>query len=479
MKKVFVWPVFFLITVIILAACGGGGGGSNAPTAPTYGISGAITGATIANVTINLTGAASASVKTDAEGKFSLTGLANGNYTVTPSLAGGFTFTPANRSITVNSANVAAVNFAVTVPDVDSKSSYTLRKTALHVDYNAISANPGFKLAIAYADFNKNGSIDIFLARGDGSPNRTPVQFLMNNGAGIFSDQTATVISNAEPGAVHARKALTGDYNGDGWPDLFLIGHGHDQPPFPGEYPLLFLSNGNGTVRYVSNLESIVGFHHGGASADIDNDGDIDIIVAANTTLPFILINDGQGNFTKNTDRLPAEISLKSFFTAELIDIDKDGYVDLIVGGHEHEAFATTVYWGNKSGSYQATSKTVLPGVSGWGVALDFAAEDIDGDGFRDIIINRTGSTNFYVGRYIQILRRTGNRQFTDETASRITMDTTQAWFPWFRVQDIDGDGRLDIFTDNKGLCTSGECAWRNNGSGVFTPYAGAITPSI
>jgi len=362
-------------------------------------------------------------------------------------------------------------------PNVDLTSSYTLHKTTLYVDYNAITTQTGFKLAIAYADINHDGKIDVFLSAGDATTNRTPVQVLMNNGSNIFSAQTASVITNVEPGVVHPRKALTGDYNGDGWPDVFVIGHGYDQPPFPGEYPLLFLSNGNGTLRYVSGFESLVGFHHGGASADIDADGDIDIFVADNNA-PFFLINDGHGNLTKDTSRLTTEINGKPFFTAELIDIDKDGYVDLIVGGHEHEGMPTTIYWGSSSGTYKPANKTVLPAVSGWGVVLDFAVEDINGDGLKDLIINRTGSTNFYVGRYIQILRQTAIRHFSDETASRLTMYTTLSWFPWLRVQDIDGDGYPDIFIDDKRFC-SGQCAWRNNGSGIFSSYTGTITPSL
>ena len=46
----------------------------------------------------------------DANGNYSFTGLANGSYTVTPSKT-GYTFSPANQSVTVNGANVTAVNF--------------------------------------------------------------------------------------------------------------------------------------------------------------------------------------------------------------------------------------------------------------------------------------------------------------------------------------------------------------------------------
>ena len=77
-------------------------------TAVTYSIAGTITGGSGATVT--LSGAAAATVTADASGNYTFTGLANGSYTVTPTKA-GFTFTPVNRAVTVNGANVTAVNF--------------------------------------------------------------------------------------------------------------------------------------------------------------------------------------------------------------------------------------------------------------------------------------------------------------------------------------------------------------------------------
>ncbi|HLB11961.1 MAG TPA: carboxypeptidase regulatory-like domain-containing protein, partial [Dehalococcoidia bacterium] len=80
----------------------------------TFGISGTVTGqagAPLAGVTISLTGAATTTVVTDANGSYSLTGLANGNYTLTPSLA-GFAFTPVTTDVTINAASVSGRNFA-------------------------------------------------------------------------------------------------------------------------------------------------------------------------------------------------------------------------------------------------------------------------------------------------------------------------------------------------------------------------------
>ncbi len=77
-------------------------------TAQTYSISGTIAGGS--GATVALGGTANATTTANASGNYTFSGLANGNYTVTPSKA-GFTIGPSSQSVTVNGANVTAVNF--------------------------------------------------------------------------------------------------------------------------------------------------------------------------------------------------------------------------------------------------------------------------------------------------------------------------------------------------------------------------------
>ena len=79
---------------------------------PGSSISGTITpSASGAGATVTLSGAASASVTANSSGAYTFTGLTNGSYTVTPSKS-GFTFSPSSQAVTVNGANVTAVNFS-------------------------------------------------------------------------------------------------------------------------------------------------------------------------------------------------------------------------------------------------------------------------------------------------------------------------------------------------------------------------------
>ena len=367
----------------------------------------------------------------------------------------------------------AQAGLATHAGDGDAGSSYLLRQTTLW--YNRY--NPGvFTHGAAYADFDKDGRVDVLVASGTGQNERTPVKVMMNTGSG-FADQTATRLTNAQPGLIHARKALAGDFNGDGWPDAFVVGHGYDQPPFPGEYPQLFLSNGNGTLRYDASLESHVGFHHAAAAGDIDGNGSVDILMVQQNH-PFFLINDGAGHFTKDSTRLPAELEWKNHFTGEMVDVDRDGRLDLLLGGHEFEGAETVVFWGDGTGRFENAPKTVLAPMPGKAIIMDFAVDDIDGDGLRDIVVLRTGESPFYSGRALQVLRQWAPRAFADETGARMTMDTTSGWLDFVRLQDMDGDQRPDIFVDNANEQYGGQYAWRNNGQGVFAPWVGTVKPA-
>jgi Domain of unknown function (DUF4082)/Bacterial Ig domain len=81
-----------------------------APSGSSFSISGTISGAGGNGATVTLSGAKSATTTADASGNYTFASLQNGSYTVTPTKAGA-TFTPASQNVTVNGANVTAVNF--------------------------------------------------------------------------------------------------------------------------------------------------------------------------------------------------------------------------------------------------------------------------------------------------------------------------------------------------------------------------------
>lgn len=351
--------------------------------------------------------------------------------------------------------------------NADKGSSYTIASnTDIRIEYFSLPYAPNsgkLRDAIAYIDANGDGYTDVFMATGEFQlQGEVDCLLAINDGNGNFTASTSE-FDNTMPPATHARKSIVSDFNNDGLHDIFVFDHGYDSNPFPGNNPKLIIQNAVGSFSW-SKLLDQKGFHHGGAAADIDNDGDIDVFVGGFD--PFFYINDGTGNFEMQTDRF--DNSIDKIFSAELIDVDEDGYIDLLVGAQEQDGDETSIYWGNKSGVYAQNLRSIIPALSNYGTVLDLDAADFDHDGDRDLLINRTGggNQNSYIGSRIQLVSNNGNRGFSD-VSNQIDHPglDSDSWFPWLRAQDIDHDGDIDFFPDDLGF----NFQYINDGNGNFT----------
>lgn len=354
-------------------------------------------------------------------------------------------------------------------PDINATSSYENQKTDIFISREEIGANGGFEEysfihGIAYADFDLDGDTDVFISGGGILEETTTYesQFFTNNGNSEFFPANDALVSGAAPFFIHSRKAITGDYNGDGIPDIFVVGHGWNQPPFIGELPYLMLSAGGKFIKRNSNFGNTIGYHHAAASADIDNDGDEDILVTS-LDLPFFLINNGFGEFMPSIDQLPTALLNADFLTTELIDVDGDGYIDILAGGVEWSTMQTSIFWGNSTGVYFSSIRTTLQDVADMGTVIDMDADDLNGDGLRDIVVNRVRDDgSFENGSYVQLLFQTSKRSFR---SANLPNNRSSAFIDWIRIQDIDNDGDLDIMADDKSL----GLIWKNDGTGNFS----------
>lgn len=305
-------------------------------------------------------------------------------------------------------------------------------------------------------DYNDDGYIDLVTSNTDWSyDGRFPIRFLLGTKDGGFIADEKN--DGRMMGLNNIRKTITGDYNGDGVIDFFLIGHGYDADPFPGEYPVALLSGPNGTYSD-SRYTELVSFYHGGASADFDNDGDLDIVlVDGGRGNEAILINDGDGNFTSHPELVKHEL-LDGFYTADLFDINKDGYVDLITGLDDANIWnpaipfendynnMSIVFWGNGQ-SYNHDNYARLPKTpyKGMGLVLDYEFYDIDNDGVEEIFLIRTGDGIFgtnYRGWAVQIVKYS-NGTFTDVTDKFLSLndgcERDGDSIYWIDFEEIDG----------------------------------------
>ncbi len=354
------------------------------------------------------------------------------------------------------------------LPDL-KQPSIMLKNLYYGVDFSFAGTGGHYFLA---TDYNRDGYVDCITL--EGSPDGIQIYnigFYLGQSDGSFIIDEKN--HNRILGQIHSRKQIYGDYNNDGLPDICLIGHGWDYEPWPGEYPVILMSSSSGTYKDI-RLTQYVSFYHGGASADIDNDGDLDIfLIASSHGDPVLLLNDGVGNFTKSEDMSIYPYNIHMYY-AELYDIDKDGYIDLLINGSDHEGYfpyeepvtyknMPLVFWGNGKPYSQENSTTRLPKTpkNGFGLAGDVEFYDLDSDGIDEIIISRTGDGVLdkdipnYKGYAIQVIKRIG-REFIDITSEVFNgndfynIDTD--WLVWIDIDEIDGNKYLIGRTQANGV---------------------------
>jgi len=249
----------------------------------------------------------------------------------------------------------------------------------------------------AFADFFQEGQYSAFVAMtqfAPGTPNTAAPDapsrmfVLRKNDLGQWIDATSSVLPDAT-GCISPRKGIVADFNGDGRPDVFYACHGVDAPPFPGEAQRLFLSQANGS--YANVPVPFVGYTHGGSAADLNADGRPDLVLtwtnALPTAIPYVLINNGNGTFTRDFSRLPSNLDGKAIYSLELIDLQGNGRPDLLVSGLPPDATGVNpsdasiipngILRNDGNGSFLATPYIVLPNPPGstgirYSLALDF-----------------------------------------------------------------------------------------------------------
>jgi len=179
-----------------------------------------------------------------------------------------------------------------------------------------------------FADFDGDGRVDVFITNGAGSD-----ALFHNGGAQRFSDVTAASGLSTTGGS---GAAAVGDYNNDGFLDLFVASTN-------GGEPALWLNKGNGTfsrdrrsIAALQPVRSIAGL--AATFVDYDNDGWLDLVVGGTaigrgkTSAAFFLFrNDGTGRFLDRSTLIPDEVRRAGASSIAVSDVDSDGDEDLLL----------------------------------------------------------------------------------------------------------------------------------------------------
>ena len=258
-----------------------------------------------------------------------------------------------------------------------------------------------------------------------------------------------------------------GDVDRDGDWDLILAQDYNRRP-------LLLINNGSGVFsdQTVARLPNIAMGSARAQFGDIDNDGDLDILICnsgasrfATTGRPRIFNNDGTGVFTDAPTTQFPSTALAEQMDCVFGDVDNDLDLDFHVGTRASGANSSQLWINNGAGTFAKLNPFVTDATA---YSYDFG--DIDGDGDLDLIGVNAGTSNAEL-----LLRNSSLGTIWTNVSTQIspnpTVDDNDS-----RFIDFDNDGDLDLLVAALG---GPDRIYRNNGTGTFTQVTTGVLPSI
>ena len=323
----------------------------------------------------------------------------------------------------------------------------------------------------AFLDYDNDGWMDIYLVNSGPCDFWTPPSpirnaLYRNNRDGTFTDVTERT---GVPGGGYGMGVAVGDYNNDGFPDLYVTQYGRS---------ILYRNNGDGTFTDVTEKAGVaaIGWASSAVWFDYDNDGQLDLFVcrfvdfskqkhhacyAPNNPelkglneycyprifdpMPcWLFHNNGDGTFTDVSQRLGISDNPGKSWGVVATDINNDGFLDLFVANDTTANFLFANRGGKKFEEIGFTAG-VAYGPSGKarsGMGVDSA--DFDQDGWMDLFV--TNLDHEFYGLY----RNKHDESFDDQAGAAGIARASQNMSGWgVKFFDFDNDGLLDLFIAN------------------------------
>jgi hypothetical protein len=317
-------------------------------------------------------------------------------------------------------------------------------------------------LNLVHGDFNNDGAPDVLVLRGAwrGDAGQRPNSLLRNNGDGTFTDVTEKAgLLSFHP----TQTAAWGDYNNDGWLDLFI---GNETTPESRRACELYRNNGDGTLTNVAEAVGldVRGFVKGVAWGDYNNDGRPDFYLSRLGEPNLLFRNEGAGasgtwQFTE-VSRSAGVREPRNSFPTWFWDYNNDGHLDLFVSGfgagYEVDMAAVAgeyleegtraarprLYRNDGDGTFtDVTEEAGLDRVI-YGMGANYG--DIDSDGFPDFYVG-TGGPRFTSLIPNRLFRNDGGNAFQEVTTAARVGHLGKGHGVSFG--DVDRDGDQDLFS--------------------------------
>jgi len=312
-------------------------------------------------------------------------------------------------------------------------------------------------LNICHADYNNDGYPDVIVMRGAWlyENGAHPNSLLRNNGNGAFDDVTEEAgLLSFHP----TPSAAWGDYDNDGWVDLFVANESFKSLNNPCQ---LYHNNGDGTFTEIAAQVGAAagGFAKGAVWGDYNNDGLLDLYISRLYEPNILYRNEGKdasGRWSFKDVSVAAGVTepLHSFPTW-FFDYDNDGWLDIFVSGYfaPHGSVAADylglptdaerprLYRNNRDGTFADVTRASHLYKVLFTMGCNFG--DLDNDGFLDFYLG-TGDPDFRSLMPNRMFRNAEGKFFQDVTTAGGFGHLQKGHGVAFG--DLDNDGDQDIY---------------------------------
>jgi len=319
----------------------------------------------------------------------------------------------------------------------------------------------------AFFDFDGDGWMDIYLVNSGACDFYTPARPLRNalyknNRDGTFTDVTERA---GVAGGSFGMGVAVGDYDNDGYPDLFVTAYGACT---------LYRNNGDGTFTDVTKKAGLAapGWSTSAVWFDYDNDGKLDLFVCSfvefslksnvfcgdnklgrryyciprifKPTPSLLFHNNGDGTFTEVSKGTDIQRALGKALGVVATDINGDGLMDLFVANDTVQNF---LFLNRGKGKWEELGLAAEVAFSANGQprsGMGVDAADFDQDGLQDLFVANVDQEMF------SLYKNRGNESFADVAHVNGVAQATRLLSGWgLKFFDYDNDGELDLLLAN------------------------------